>query len=144
MNKLTYQAHNFAAAKTIYQDGRYVPGLSTRSLANNTSYANEELWGLFTKYYANETAEGTTWLDTYVSAAFDNTSLYWKEEISRAQVINKGSGSGVQGAYMFHELQTAIDKAAAGDLDNTTGIFIYFSFVFVHNIKATTNDSNKN
>lgn len=113
-------ARDFASARTIYANGQNSlrsDGTARTLQGWATSGSPEEAhWGLYTTFYANDSA----WVDTFVQAGFDGTAP-WTAIDAQAQVVKKGIQSNLQVAYMLHEVDEAAEAVEAGETDAATG-----------------------
>jgi hypothetical protein len=111
---------DFAAVGAIYRQGRYSAeaGGSKRTLAKfaSESRSSEDLLGSYERYL------GAGWLDAFVSGAIDGTGPFAGEaDLVRRQGVQKGVRNQVLVAWVFHELDAAVDKANKGDFVEKTG-----------------------
>lgn len=108
---------DFEAVEAIYRDGVHSVNSdgSVRSLAGFAT-ATDRLHGL-DSYYGTETP-----LDDFVTSALDATGPFeGASDAVRRQGVQKGLVNQVMLAWVEHELVTALDKAADGDLDPASG-----------------------
>jgi hypothetical protein len=110
-------AGDFDGAEALYRDGgssvnsdgsvRTIAGFATRT---------DRLHGL-DDYYGTPTP-----LDDFVSEALTGTGRFDAASVAvRAQAVEKGMRNQVMVAWLRHELATALEKAAEGDLDPASG-----------------------
>jgi len=108
---------DFAAVETIYRDGvnsvnsdgsiRSIGGFAARDDRNP---AHQEFFGSLTP------------LDDFVTEALEGTGAFDGEsDLVRRQGVQKGIQNQVMVAWVIHELNTALDKAADGDIDPGSG-----------------------
>lgn len=108
---------DFAAIAELYEDGKNSvnPGGSVRSIGGFAS-SEDRNHGL-DDYY-----EEPTPLDGFVRAALEGTGLFEGESAAvRRQGVQKGIQNQVMVAWMVHELNSALDKAADGEFDPAEG-----------------------
>ena len=78
---------------------------------------NEDIWNDYTEYYGDE-----QWLDTFVMSAIEGTGPFAGEpDLVRRQAIQKGIQNQIMLAWTFHELVSALGKAAEGNTDPASG-----------------------
>lgn len=111
---------DFAAVGAIYGEGKYsVEGDgSKRSLGEfaRAARSGEELLGRYERHF------GVGWLDAFVSAAIGGTGAFAGEaDAVRRQGVQKGTRNQVLVAWVFHELDAAVEKAKNGNFDAATG-----------------------
>lgn len=108
---------DFDAAEVIYRDGvnsvnsdgtiRSIGGFATRDDRNPALQS----------YYGSDTP-----LDDFVTAALDGTGVFEGEpDAVRRQGAQKGIQNQVMVAWVIHELNSALDKAADGNFDVADG-----------------------
>ena len=105
------EAHDWAAIKDIYQNGKNVEKSdgSMKTLEQHAS-ASGKKHGL-SEYYAIDAP-----LDNYLMAALDGTGIFAGASDSvREQAVEKGVQNQILTAYAIHELNSAIAKAEAGN-----------------------------
>lgn len=108
---------DYTAIETIYSDGVNSVNSdgSVRSLAGFAT-AEGRLHGLDT-YYGTPTP-----LDDFVSAAIAGEGTFAAgSDGVRSQAIEKGTQNQIMVAWVDHELNAALDKAAAGEFDPNEG-----------------------
>ena len=85
-------------------------GRSAPSQDSPVRTANEDIWNNYTEYYEDE-----QWLDTFVMSAIEGTGAFAGEpDLVRRQAIQKGIQNQIMLAWTFHELVSALAKAAEG------------------------------
>ena len=110
-------AGDFAAVATIYNDGinSVKSDGSVRSIGGFAS-RNDRMHGL-DAYYDTPTP-----LDDFVTAALEGTGIFdGQSDAVRGQGAEKGIQNQVMVAWVVHELNTAMSKAADGNFDIQTG-----------------------
>lgn len=108
---------DFEAVATIYRDGAHSVNSdgSVRTIAGFAT-AGDRLHGL-DEYYGTETP-----LDDWVTSALDGTGIFeGQSDAVRRQGVQKGIQNQVMVAWVVHELNTALAKAADGDVDPASG-----------------------
>ncbi|KAI3427249.1 hypothetical protein D9Q98_007183 [Chlorella vulgaris] len=113
-------ASDWATADTLYRVGRNSIR-STGELRTLQGWAidgsdEEAHWGLFSRYYGNDSA----WLDTFITAGLEGEDP-WTSDAARAQIVKKGIQSNLLTAYMFHEVDEAVEEIEAGETDPAGG-----------------------
>lgn len=111
---------DFAAIGVLYRKGKHsVDGDgSMRTLAKFAAGARgaEDLLSRYERHF------GKGWLDAFVSAAIGGTTPFAGEaDLVRRQGIQKGARDQVLVAWVFHELDAAVEKAKKGDFDAAKG-----------------------
>ena len=108
---------DFEAASAIYSDGEYSNNSdgSVRTLAGFAG-SEDELHG-FDTYYGTATP-----LDDWVTEALSGTGRFADtSDTVRAQAAEKGVQNQIMVAWTIHELNSAIEKAEAGEIDPDVG-----------------------
>lgn len=108
---------DFAAARAVYEDGEHSVNDdgSVRTLAGFAT-ADDRLHGLDTYH------DTPTPLDDWVSEALDGTGRFaGAAEAERSQAVEKGVQNQILVAWTIHELESALEKAEAGELDPDEG-----------------------
>ena len=108
---------DFEAVAAVYRDGaNSVNGDgSVRTLAGFAT-ATDRLHGV-DEYYGTPTP-----LDDWVTSALDGTGIFaGQSDAVRRQGVQKGIQNQIMVAWVIHELESALAKAADGDLDPAGG-----------------------
>jgi len=108
---------DFEAVEAIYRDGSNSVNSdgSVRTLAGFAT-ATDRLHGV-DEYYGTATP-----LDDWVTSALDGTGLFeGQSDAVRRQGVQKGIQNQIMVAWVVHELESALAKAADGELDAASG-----------------------
>ncbi|MDH3299636.1 MAG: FEA1-related lipoprotein [Acidimicrobiia bacterium] len=108
---------NFEAAAELYSDGEYSinDDGSVRTLAGFAT-ADDRLHGL-DDYYGTATP-----LDDWMTEALGATGRFaGASDDVRAQAVEKGAQNQILVAWAIHELNSALEKVGAGDIDPAEG-----------------------
>ena len=112
-------AANFAAATAVYRDGKNsAEGAGKRTLGNFATESREleDTLGRYQRYL------GASWLDAFVSAALNGTGPFAGEsEAVRRQAVQKGARDQIVVAWVLHELDAALQKAAKASYTKASG-----------------------
>ncbi len=110
-------ASDFAAVADIYRNGKNSVN-SDGSVRTIGGFASRD-----DRNHSHDTYYGTpTPLDDFVTYALDGTGVFaGTSDAVRSQGVEKGIQNQVMVAWVVHELQTALDKAADGNFDAASG-----------------------
>jgi len=108
---------DFEAAEAVYRDGRNsVNSDGTMRTLAGFAVAADRKHGL-NAYYDTPTP-----LDEWVSGALAGTGRFaGQDEAARAEAVEKGVQNQILVAWMIHELESAMAKAADGNFDPASG-----------------------